>query len=101
MADAPTRDGTMITDLYSGALLLTGVGEHLAPDVDAVLDCYTEHTSSSLNTFIKEQLPDGYPATDPNRTGVDLTREGHQLRCGCLRVGENGAKSAGNRLDRK
>jgi len=70
MTDAPTCDGAVITDLYRGALLLTGVGEPLT-SVDAVLDCYTEHTSSSLNTFIKEQLQNGYPAMDPSGTRVD------------------------------
>jgi len=75
MVDAPACNGAMITDLYSGALLLTGVGEPLTSDADAVLDCYTEHTSSSLQTYVKQYLPDGYPAMDPNRTGVDHPHE--------------------------
>ena len=70
IAQSPVCDGSLISDLYEGALVFTGVGEPLTA-TDVALDCYEDYTSSTLHAEIQSYFADGYPATSPNRTAVD------------------------------
>jgi len=74
MAQSSVCDGSLISDLYEGALVLTGVGEPLT-STDAALDCYEGYTSSTLYAEIQSYFADGYPPTSINRTSVDYPHD--------------------------
>jgi len=70
MKNAPACNGAKVSELYQGALGVTGMGAPLEQHQDAPLDCYSGFTSDTLNAVIRQRLAFG-ESDDPNSTGID------------------------------